>query len=128
MSDPTALGKHEVDMSVYAKVAAHETLNQEGVVHLTSGFTEKIGMSKTPGITTRLDDDGRLQIDISVVVNYGTDLRRLGPTIQDAVLSGIHRMSDQPVGQINVFIADIEFPKQEQELSKREERQEGDGQ
>ena len=111
MSDLMALGKHEVDMSVYAKVAAHETTSQEGVGRLNSGFTEKIGMNKTPGITTRLDDDGRLQIDISVVVRYGTDLRELGPAIQEAVLNGIHRMSDQPVGQINVFIADIEFAK-----------------
>jgi len=113
MNDSAALGKHEVDMSVYAKVAAHETLSQEGVVRLNSGFTDKIGMSKTPGLTTRLDDDGRLQIDVSIIVRYGTDLRRLGPAIQEAVLTGIRRMSDQPVGQINVFIADIEFAKAE---------------
>ncbi len=113
MSDVTALGKHEVDMSVYAKVAAHETLLQEGVVRMNSGFTEKLGMGKNPGISARLDDDGRLQIDIGVVVRYGTDLRKLGPNIQEAVLNAISRMSDQPVAQINVFIADIEFTRHE---------------
>ncbi len=116
MNDPIALGKHEVDMSVYAKVAAHETLRQGGIVRMNTGFSEKLGMSRVPGVATRLEDDGSLQIDISVVVQYGADLRALGPAIQEAVLSGIRRMSDQPVGQINVYIADIEFPEGEQKF------------
>lgn len=111
MSDPVALGKHEVDMAVYAKVAAHETLLQPGVVRMNAGFTEKLGMSRVPGVNTRIEEDGGLHIDISVIVEYGTDLRELGPAIQEAVLNGIHQMSDQPVGQINVYIADIEFGK-----------------
>jgi len=118
-TDSTALGKHEVDMTVYAKVASHETLLQDGVVRMNSGFTEKIGMNKTPGVTVRIDDDGRLQLDISVIVRYGTDLRSLGPAIQEAVVGSIRRMSDQPVGQVNVFIADIEFPKGESKSTGR---------
>lgn len=115
MNESIALGKHEVDMSVYAKVAAHETLLQDGVVRMNSGFTEKLGMNKVPGVTTRIDDDGTLQFDVSVIVRYGTDLRSLGPAVQEAVLNGIRHMSDQPVGQINVYIADIEFGRSEAE-------------
>ena len=100
-------------MAVYAKVAAHETLLQEGVVRMNAGFTQKIGMNKAPGVTVRLDDDGRMQIDLSVIVSYGTDLRKLGPAIQEAVVKGIRSMSDQPVGQVNVFVADIEFARGE---------------
>lgn len=111
VNEAVDLGKQEVDMAVYAKVAAYETLLQDGVARMNTGFTEKIGMNKTPGVTARIEEDGRLHVDISVVVRYGTDLRRLGPSIQEAVLSGIRRMSDQPVGQINVYIADIEFGK-----------------
>ncbi|MBI4555946.1 MAG: Asp23/Gls24 family envelope stress response protein [Candidatus Hydrogenedentes bacterium] len=113
MSDSLALGKQEVDLSVYAKVAAYETLRQEGVLRMNAGFTEKLGMNKSPGVSVRLLDDGGLQIDVSVIVRYGTDLRSLGPAVQEAVLSGLRRMSDQPVGQINVYIADIEFPRGE---------------
>jgi len=115
----TALGKQEVDMAVYAKVAAHETLLQEGVVRLNAGFTQKIGMNKAPGVTVRLDDDGRMQIDISVIVRYGADLRKLGPAIQEAVVRGVRSMSDQPVGQVNVFIADIEFARSESRKPER---------
>lgn len=111
MEETMDLGKHEVDLSVYAKVAAFEALQQEGVVRMNAGFTEKLGINRTPGVTARIGDDGRLQMDISVVVQYGTDLRALGPSIQEAVLTAIRKMSDQPVGQINVFVADIEFPK-----------------
>ena len=122
MSEPTALGKHEVDMTVYQKVAAHEALRQDGVVRLNAGFTEKLGMAKASGVNVRLDDDGHLLIDISVVVRYGTDLRRLGPAIQEAVITAIRRMSDQPVGQVNVYITDIEFPKPEAKPSLEEIR------
>ena len=110
MSESLELGKHEVDMAVYAKVAVHETLRQEGVKRMNSGFTEKIGMNKTPGVTVRIEEDGRLQIDVSIVVEYGSDLRQVGPKIQEAIVSAIRDMSDQPVGQINVFIADIDLP------------------
>ena len=110
-SESTALGKQEVDLAVYAKVASHEALSQDGVVRLNSGFTEKLGMNRTPGVTVLLDDEGRMQIDVSVIVAYGTDLRVLGPGIQYAVISGILNMSDQPVSQVNVFVADIEFSK-----------------
>jgi len=111
MTDFMAIGNQEVDMSVYAKVAAHETLKQDGVVRLNAGFTEKLGMSRTPGVTARIDDDGSLQLDVSIVVRYGSDLRLIGPAIQEAVINAIRAMSDQPVGQINVYIADIEFAK-----------------
>lgn len=119
MSDPIALGKHEVDMSVYAKAAAHETLLQEGVVRMNSSFSEKLGMSRVPGVNTRIEEDGSLHIDISVIVRYGVDLRELGPAVQEAVLNGIRQMSDQPVGQINVYIADIEFAKEPAKTSEQ---------
>jgi uncharacterized alkaline shock family protein YloU len=109
MKEYVALGKQEVDMSVYAKVAVHETLQQDGVVRMNAGFTDKLGMNRSPGVSVHLDDDGSIHFDISVIVRYGTDLRRLGPAIQEAVLNGMQRMADQPVGQINVYIADIEF-------------------
>jgi uncharacterized alkaline shock family protein YloU len=109
MIDTLGLGKQEVDISVYAKVAAHATLQQDGVVRMNTGFTEKLGMNRTPGVTARLLEDGGLQIDISVIVRYGTDLRKVGPAVQEAVLTDIRRMADQPIGQINVYVADIEF-------------------
>lgn len=109
MNDFLAPGKQEIDLTVYAKVAAYETLKQEGVVRLNAGFTEKLGIGRTPGVSVRLEEDGALQLDISVVVRYGADLRNVGPAIQEAVLNSLRQMSDQPVGQINVYIADIEF-------------------
>ncbi len=109
MNDSVALGKHEVDLAVYAKVAAHETQRQEGVVRMSAGFSGRLGMTKVPGVVSRLEEDGSLRLDISVVIRYGADLRALGPAIQESVLTGIRAMSDQPVGQINVYIADVEF-------------------
>ncbi|MFO7775357.1 MAG: Asp23/Gls24 family envelope stress response protein [Candidatus Hydrogenedentota bacterium] len=109
MNDSVALGKHEVDLAVYAKVAAYETQRQEGVVRMSAGFSGRLGMTKVPGVVSRLEEDGSLRLDISVIVHYGADLRSLGPAIQESVLTGIRGMSDQPVGQINVYIADVEF-------------------
>ena len=57
----------------------------------------------------RRHDDATLHLDISLDVRYGADLRDLGPAVQEAVLNGIRRMSDQPVGEINVYVIGIEF-------------------
>lgn len=110
MSESLELGKQEVDVNVYAKVAAHETITQPGVKRMNTGFTEKLGMHKTPGVNVRIEEGGRLEIDVSIVVEYGANLREVGPAIQEAIVTAIRQMSDQPVGQINVFIADIELP------------------
>ena len=120
MSTTIPLGRQEVDMSVYAKVAVYETLRQPNVIRMHPGGLGRFGMGRKSGLTTRVSDDGTLQIDISVVVRYGADLRELGPAIQDAVLNGIRRLSDQPVGQINVYVADIEFAPLESELGREE--------
>lgn len=109
MSESMPLGRQEVNMAVYTKVAAFEACRQDGVVRLHTGIAERLGLAQSGGVVTRIDDDGALAFDISVIVRYGCDLRRVGPAIQEAVLEAIQRLSDQPVGPINVYIADVEF-------------------
>ncbi len=108
MTDLADRSKREVDISRYARAAAQETLQQEGVVRMHAGIAAKLGLRKTPGVTARIDDEGRLQLDVSVVVRYGTDLGKLGPVIQKAILTRIGHISNQPIGQINVIFADTE--------------------
>ncbi len=119
MSGTLALGRQPIDLSVYARVAAHEAKLQEGVVRMDGGLAARLPLCRGCGVKTRLARDGSLQIAVSVVVRYGADLNALSASIQEAVLRGVGRISDRPVGSVNVHITGFEVPKPERRFYER---------
>lgn len=112
MSGTIALGRRPGNLVICAKVAAHEARLQDGVVRLGRGLQALVSR-RAPGARVRIAPDGSLHIDVSVVVRYGTDLRALAPSIQRAVIGGVGRISERPVGTVNVHVAGFELARPE---------------
>jgi uncharacterized alkaline shock family protein YloU len=106
-----AAGSSGLDLSVYAKVAAHEAQLQEGVLCMHKGLGQRFAFGKAAGVKTRVSRDGRIEVDVAVVAQYGTDLQALGQAIRRAVTMRLGAMSNQPMGRVNVIIADIKLSK-----------------
>jgi len=102
-------GPQSDDLADYGKLAVQETLRCDGVTGMHKGVADRLGMRKISGVAIRRDKEDRLHLDISIIVKYGTDLRKLGSDIQNAVVRAIAQESAEPVAQINVVVADIEF-------------------
>jgi uncharacterized alkaline shock family protein YloU len=92
------------DTHALAQVALYETLRQEGVAHMATGLAEKLGIRKTPGVVARIDEEGWLHIDIAIVAGPETGWHCVGATVQQAVIAAIRKVSDQPIGRVNVRI------------------------
>lgn len=115
MSSALALGRRFTDLAVCAKVAAHEARLLDGVVRMDGG-RRALAAWRAPGVAVRVSADGSLLIDVSVVVRYGVDPRRLAPALQRAVIGGVGRISDRPVDIVNVHITGFELARPERRL------------
>jgi uncharacterized alkaline shock family protein YloU len=92
------------DTHALAQVALYETLRQEGVAQMATGLAEKLGVRKTPGVVARIDEEGWLHIDIAIVAGPERGWHCVGATVQQAVIAAIRKVSNQPIGRVNVRI------------------------
>lgn len=114
MSDTTlALGRLPLDLSLYAKVAAHEAKLQADVVRLCGCLLDRLALNRAPGVSIRLARNGGLHINVAIVVRYGADVKTVGMAVQHAVLNGVQRISDRPVAAVNVVVAGFEVARPE---------------
>lgn len=103
MSVSVGLLGNAVDSPLCAKVVAHETLLQDGVIKLGTGSP---GLLRR-GVSITLDDAYRIVAHISVIAEFGADVAAMSRNIQDAVFRGLGQASDLQVGAIHVRIAGV---------------------
>ena len=113
--DPVTREKEAPDQDAFARIVYDEALRQEGVACMHTGLAERLGMRKTPGVVTHIDHEGWLHIDISIIAQHGTDLHHLGTRVQEAVIAAIRKVSDQPIGRVNVHVTQREEPSASEE-------------
>ena len=109
MSQPVP--RQKTRPSLCAKVAAHEARHQAGVKKLRRGFLGWLPFHKNAGVSITIDDYGRLHADVAVIAMLGWDLPDLGLRVQQAVHQGILRITERPIGEINVTIAGVNVDK-----------------
>jgi uncharacterized alkaline shock family protein YloU len=96
----------ELDIDAFVRVAHEAAMRQDGVAGMiASGIAEKLGVRKANGVSARVDEDGWLHLDISIVAMQAEDLLSLGARVQEAVISAVRETSDQPMGPVNVHVA-----------------------
>lgn len=91
-------------------IAASE---QDGVASIgtpAGGFLARIvNRPTTSGIQTRYDADGRIEIVLHVVVEYGHVLPELAGNLRQAVADALLVQAGVEVASIDVFIDGIQF-------------------
>ena len=107
MTDTSVLEKNSTCLSVYARLAKAEILRQEGVVRMARRTWRK--WRRTSGVCARVDGVGVLHIDAAIVIRYGCNVRELVPRVQCAILDALQRVSDRPIGQVNVMVEGIKY-------------------
>lgn len=83
------------DASLCRKVAAHETLLQEGVIKLVEG------------VTIRLNTRYQLVVTIKVLADFGADFVRMANKVQEAVHRGLTNVTNLQVAAIHVRIVGV---------------------
>ena len=118
----TQLGDIDVAYEVLGKIATYEASRVEGVV----GFAPAKGESRfkklisrraryaaRKGVVVEEDESGRIHLDLFVIAQYNVNLQELARSVQQAVMEGLHKMTEADVADINVHISGLAIPEGE---------------
>jgi len=108
MSEETQLGNIEISPTAIATLAAQAVLQSYGVVgmapkHLGDELMTALGDAAHRGVQVRVDGD-HIQIDLYVVVEYGTRISSVAHSIMNVVKYNVERALGVQVAQVNVHV------------------------
>lgn len=112
------VGSLKISSEVIATIASVAALEIEGVdclaqpsARVSKLFFRRFGR-KTIDVTI---SDDFVEIDIQVVLKFGAKITEVSAAIQSAVKDSVQTMTGMAVSKVNVTIADIAFPGDDQQ-------------
>ncbi|PKN94604.1 MAG: Asp23/Gls24 family envelope stress response protein [Chloroflexi bacterium HGW-Chloroflexi-6] len=106
--EKTTLGSIHIAPNAVATIAYHATLQSYGVVglapkNLAEGIAATITREPTRGVGVRFDGE-TLDIDIYVIVEYGTRISSVAQSVANAVRYHVEKTIGLHVHQVNVHV------------------------
>lgn len=96
-------------------IASIATAEVEGIKHLTGSFSEemmeKIGKKTLSKGVTVDQEEGKISIGISIVVDYGVKILEISKEVQENVKIAVESMTGLNVQSVNVLVHGINFSK-----------------
>jgi len=102
------LGSIHVSPRAIATIAFHAARESYGVVglankNLVNGLTQAIAKDPTHGVEVQYDGN-RINIDIYIVVEYGTRIKSVASSVSNTVRYHVEKALGLPVNQVNVHV------------------------
>jgi uncharacterized alkaline shock family protein YloU len=104
--ETTTMGTIHISPRAVATIAYQATLQSYGVVGLApKNLAEGLAITRDPARGVSVDYDGEtLDIDIHVIVEYGTRITSVANSVANAVRYNVEKMLGMPVHNVNVHI------------------------
>jgi len=104
----TTLGSIHISTKAVATLAYRATLESYGVVGLApkdiaEGLAHTITNIPTRGVSVSYDDE-QLNIDIHVIIEYGTRITSVAHSVANAVRFRVEKALGMPVHHVNVHV------------------------
>ncbi|MEJ5225954.1 MAG: Asp23/Gls24 family envelope stress response protein [Anaerolineales bacterium] len=106
--ESTTLGSIHISPNAVATIAYHAALQSYGVVglaarNLAEGLTHSITREPTRGVNVRFDGE-KLDIDVYVIVEYGTRVASVASSVANAVRYQVEKTVGLKVNEVNVHV------------------------
>lgn len=106
--EKTTLGSIHISPNAVATIAYQATLQSYGVVglapkNLAEGIAATITREPSRGVNVHFDGEN-LNIDIYVVVEYGTRIATVADSVANAVIFKVEKAVGLKVNQVNVHV------------------------
>lgn len=118
ISRPDAMGNIHISEDVLSVMAAAAALEVEGVgslsANLGNDIVEMLGGKKNlaKGVHVSSNEDGSLNVDVSILIRYGYTIMEVAKQVQIAVQSSIENMSGLTAASVNVNVTGVTFEKE----------------
>ena len=105
------LGNIFVSHRAIATVAYQSALQSYGVVGMTAknfadGLSQVLVKDPAKGVDVHFDGH-TIEIDLYIIVEYGTRIKSVAASVSDAVRYQVERVFGLPVSQVNVHVRDL---------------------
>ncbi len=109
--ETTSLGGIHISPNAVATIAYHATLRSYGVVglapkNLADGLVHSITREPSRGVTVHYDGES-IDIDIHVIVEYGTRINSVAESVANTVRFHVEKALGLRVSSVNVHIAGL---------------------
>ncbi|MBR5224632.1 MAG: Asp23/Gls24 family envelope stress response protein [Clostridia bacterium] len=103
-------------IATIVSVATGEVEGISGIAGTTSALSGRIAKGKIPrGV--RVDvNNGDVSVDVSVTVDYGMPIQKVGRNAQENVRKSIESMTGLHVDKVDLHVVGVSFEKENQEL------------
>jgi uncharacterized alkaline shock family protein YloU len=103
------LGNINISYHAIATIAFQAALESYGVVGLATenfarGFARLFSKSPTSGVIVGYNENNQLDIDLFVVIEYGTRITTVAQSVADSVKFNVETMTGIPVNSVNVHV------------------------
>lgn len=110
------IGKISIADGVVASIAGIAALEVDGVAKLTGNITNdlvaKLGKKNlSNGVKVEIVE-GKVSVDVSLEINYGTSIKTVSENVQDKVKQSIENMTGLTVEVVNVVVSGIKIEKE----------------
>src|SRR3954470_24727511 len=108
----TKLGTVRIAPSVMAMIVSLTARSVEGVREMgqitrpPNRVLQRPDTGNAPGVALQVRN-GKLAVDVYIVAEHNTNLRKLGQTLQRKIRESLDQMVGIPAEQVNVYIEDV---------------------
>lgn len=111
---------------VIATIVGVATAEVEGIAEMAgaSSFSNLLGGSKTKGLLRGVKVEvgpEEVAVDVSVIVDYGTPIQKVGNNVQENIRKSIESMTGLHVINVDVHVVGVSFEKENKELEEGQE-------
>ncbi|MFH1739916.1 MAG: Asp23/Gls24 family envelope stress response protein [bacterium] len=115
------MGRIDVAESVVALIAFKEAMEVDGVVGTTGGLVEDITSfvrkgDAPKGVRVTRNEEGLLEIDLSIIVEYGRDIRQLAASLQIKVMDEVEKMTGGRPTTVNINLVSLHIPQKGKDI------------
>jgi uncharacterized alkaline shock family protein YloU len=109
--ETTSLGGIHISPNAVATIAYHATLRSYGVVglapkNLADGLVHTITREPTRGVTVHYDGES-IDIDIHVIVEYGTRINSVAESVANTVRFHVEKALGLRVNSVNIHVSGL---------------------
>ena len=103
-------------IATIVSVATSEVEGISGIAGSTSALSGRIAKGKRPrGVRVDMNS-GDVSVDVSVTVDYGMPIQKVGRNAQENVRKSIESMTGLHVDKVDLHVVGVSFEKENQEL------------
>jgi len=114
ISRPDELGSIHISEEVLAVIAAAAALEIDGVASLSANLGSDLAgllgrKNLAKGVRIGLDEAGKVCVDLSILIRYGSQIPEVARAVQNAVYTTIESASGLEVAHVNIRVGGVAF-------------------